>query len=350
MAYHRRLAAYFKQCKDISRKCEELLYHLLAAKDMTELRAVLTEREVFEHVSQDKHKQYLMKAWQHLGGYEEAAAAYTDFLEEYIESQNLKDTDEGYRLQTRVGWFMLDIGQYDQCLELLYKVIEGSLKKYGEKAKELADPLYAVMTALYRKALTFVYNSHPGYQSSRKYGEKYAPQCEMIHRLHWAPDDDYLGQVLLTCGYFKGSLLQDGRKIFKKTHNKKGLAEVLYMLGESEQYATDIRVPEAYFEQSMALCLASFGRYHLKTARCYQLYGQMYWNNWSIKSGHMEWLEKCLELYMMELEILEEVQGKLHPNTVRSREDVIIILQNLDRHVEAMKYNQDQPADAKTIV
>ncbi|XP_071108422.1 telomerase protein component 1-like [Haliotis cracherodii] len=85
VAYHKRLAAFFKQCKDIARKCEELPYHLLSAQDKTELRAVLTDRAVFEHMSQDKHKQYLMKTWQQLGGYTEAAAAYTNFLKEHIE-------------------------------------------------------------------------------------------------------------------------------------------------------------------------------------------------------------------------------------------------------------------------
>ena len=41
---------------------------------------------------------------------------------------------------------------------------------------------------------------------------------------------------------------------------------------------------------------------------------------------------------------LQEVLGKVHPTTVRSREDVIIILQTLKRNAEADEYLKDQPA------
>jgi hypothetical protein len=39
-------------------------------------------------------------------------------------------------------------------------------------------------------------------------------------------------------------------------------------------------IPIGMFTKSMALCLSMFGKFHLNTARCAQLYGQMYWNNW----------------------------------------------------------------------
>ena len=39
-------------------------------------------------------------------------------------------------------------------------------------------------------------------------------------------------------------------------------------------------IPIGMFTKSMKLCLSMFGKFHLNTARCAQLYGQMYWNNW----------------------------------------------------------------------
>lgn len=58
-----------------------------------------------------------------------------------------------------------------------------------------------------------------------------------------------------------------------------------------------------------------------------------------------DFLRSCLDLYVQEVEILCEVQGDLHPNTVRSREDVIIILQSLGRDADAKVYQAQQPKE-----
>ena len=58
-----------------------------------------------------------------------------------------------------------------------------------------------------------------------------------------------------------------------------------------------------------------------------------------------DFLKSCLDLYVQEVEILCEVQGDLHPNTVRSREDVIIILQSLGRDADAKVYQAQQPKE-----
>ena len=98
-------------------------------------------------------------------------------------------------------------------------------------------------------------------------------------------------------------------------------------------------VPEALFQQSYDLCKANFGFYHPKTARCVQLWGMMYWNRGRSTYG------QSLGWYQKELDILETIHGKLHPNTVRSREDVAIILQRLGRTEEAEVYLKQQPKD-----
>ena len=107
-------------------------------------------------------------------------------------------------------------------------------------------------------------------------------------------------------------------------------------------------VPIQLFTKSVALCLSSFGKFHLHTARAYQLFGQLYWNSW-IYNKRSDWLERCLELYEQELEILEEILGMQHVTTVRSREDVVIILQNLGRNDEANKHQANQPAHHNAV-
>ena len=47
--------------------------------------------------------------------------------------------------------------------------------------------------------------------------------------------------------------------------------------------------------------------------------------------------------------LLQEILGREHPTTVRSREDVIIILQNLNRHSEANELLAQQPQSHSDI-
>ena len=49
-----------------------------------------------------------------------------------------------------------------------------------------------------------------------------------------------LGKALVVCGYFDRSVLKEVQDIFTKEDYKQGLAEVLYMLGEKNQYHNDI--------------------------------------------------------------------------------------------------------------
>ena len=42
------------------------------------------------------------------------------------------------------------------------------------------------------------------------------------------------------CGYFDRNVLKDAQDIFTKEGHNQGLAEVLYMTGEKEQYNDDI--------------------------------------------------------------------------------------------------------------
>ncbi|XP_041366905.1 TPR repeat-containing protein DDB_G0287407-like [Gigantopelta aegis] len=347
--WQQRLAAYFNLCQDLTRKCEELPYQLMSMKDKDGLKECLLQREVFEQLYAQKSRQQLMKYWQFIGGYSIAAKEYTRFLDDYIKKHNLSNTDEGIELKTKVAWFLLDIGEYSTAHALLEVVLKECEEKYGKYGKELADPLFAIMTLLYRRALTYVYNSHPGYAECVRLGKQYGPWCEKVHKQHWPDYNDHLGMVLTVCGYFDGTMLQYCLDTFKRTNNRQGLAEVLYMLGEKNQYNKDINIPVKYFEQSLTLCLTAFGRFHLKTARCYQLYGQLYWNQWSNQSHNTDYLNKTLDLYKVELELLEEVQGKNHPNTVRSREDVIIILQNLNRNPEANQLAKLQPKESVAI-
>lgn len=70
----------------------------------------------------------------------------------------------------------------------------------------------------------------------------------------------------------------------------------------------------------------------------------MHWNN-GCSPLNREMMTTCLEMYQHELAILEVLLGMTHPTVVRSREDVIIILQTLGRDPEANELLKQQPAD-----
>lgn len=79
----------------------------------------------------------------------------------------------------------------------------------------------------------------------------------------------------------------------------------------------------------------------------------MYWNNTASRRRldvPADAMDRCLDLYKKELEILEEVLGPIHPTSVRSREDVVIILQNLGRNEEANELQKKQPAEHNALV
>ena len=88
-----------------------------------------------------------------------------------------------------------------------------------------------------------------------------------------------------------------------------------------------------------------FGFYHMKTARCYDLYGMFYWNKWTANKEKRELLEACLPYYEKQLEIVEVILGPYHPNTVRAREDVAIVLKTLGRTEESDALFKLQPVD-----
>lgn len=247
-------------------------------------------------------------------------------------------------LQTDVTWFLTDIGYYDKAMESLEEMVTQITLQHGKTSERLAEPLYNIVFLLYRKALQYVYRTSDGYKRCFRLGKKYASLCYKVHK-RYCKDQKKLGRVFAVCGYFKGTeVLEEAQAIFDASCDRQGLAQILYMLGESKQYDTDMNVPLALYTKSLDLCLSCFGKFHLDTARCNQLFGQLYWNRWVYNEDRIDWLEKCLELYMQELEILTDFLGHHHVTTVRSREDVIIILQSLKREEEAEKYRAQQPA------
>ncbi|KAL8585818.1 hypothetical protein ACOMHN_065168 [Nucella lapillus] len=340
--WHGRLIQYFNGCSSIARKAEELPYHYIAVDNTDGLRRCLLERSMFEYLYTQTNKQQLMQYWIKAGGYPLAAASYQQALKDYITLDGLEGTTEGEELAMRVAWFLVDIGEYDAASDLLDNTVAQISQRHGPQAVQLADPLHATMELLMRKGLKFVYGSHPGYQECVTKGRKLVDLTVKIHRQRYPADSNALGNMLSLCGYFKSSLLEECRTIFTNNNNKVGLAVVLYTLAEKNQYHNDINVPMKLFKESLALCKVYFGLYHLNTARCVQLYGQLYWNTW-ITNSRQDYLEECLGHYIMELDILREILGQDHPTTVRSREDVIIVLKKLGRDAEAEKLLAEQP-------
>ncbi|PVD30644.1 hypothetical protein C0Q70_09917 [Pomacea canaliculata] len=337
-AYHLHLIKFFSTCSDIRRKAEELPYHYLQIGDQEGLQKCLLTREMFEFLYTEKNKQILMRYWQAAGGYQVAASKYQAFLQDHL-SGKLQDDKEGELLETKVGWFLVDIGEYDTADEVLGSVIKKLKTKYGKEAVELADPLHAMMTLIFRKGAFIHFTTATTFTIVLR---RHKVLLQQINRKLLAPKSNRLGEVLCLCGYFKSSFLNEAQDIFTSNNNKVGLAVVLYHLGERNQYNEDINVPIKLFQESLSLCRLYFGTYHLNTGRCVQLFGQLYWNRRNSDKNTVL-ITECLKYYMLELDILQEVLGHAHPNTVRSRNDVIIILQNLGRDDEAQVYLAQQP-------
>ncbi|KAL5009468.1 hypothetical protein ScPMuIL_011773 [Solemya velum] len=349
--WHQRLAKYFDNCTDIERKAEELPYHLECSQDRDGLKAALLEWDMFDQLYCESSKPLLMKFWRFVGGYDVAADEYIKQLKSYT---TRGDTGQIESMQIRVGWFLVDIGEYDKARQLLEDVLE-TIESDSEKKKLLeqkAKVLYGIVMLLYRKALQYVYGNNPGYIECRNLGQRYATLCFQLHTENWPKMDNYLGHVVTVCGYFVPEALEEAREIFQHTGDKQGLAQVLYMMGEREQYNSDLSIPTKLFSHSAVLCMSSFGKFNLHTARCYQLFGQMYWNNTLGRRRQdvpADAMARCLDLYKKELEILEEVLGPIHPTCIRSREDVIIILQNLGRNEESEELQKQQPAEHSAV-
>lgn len=344
--WHKRLTEYFEKCSDIERKSEELPYHLEMSDNKEQLKLTLLSQDMFDQMYNENNKQQLMKYWRFIGGYQIASSAYYDALKKYIVNKNLKDVVDWAPIQTKTASFLVDIGEYNIAEEMINDVIQQLVKQKGDKCQELAEPSFVMVNLLFKKALQYVYGAHPGYRECCTKGLRYSKMCVEVNEKYYADDKQRFGRVLLTCGYFeRGSAsLDKALKMFEALNDMQGLAVALYMLGEKNQYNDDLDIPIKMFTKSMALCLSMFGKFHLNTARCAQLYGQMYWNNWT-HNRRDDFLRSCLDLYVQEVEILCEVQGDLHPNTVRSREDVIIILQSLGRDADAKVYQAQQPKE-----
>ncbi|CAC5362199.1 unnamed protein product [Mytilus coruscus] len=326
--WHQRLTEYFDKCTDMERKAEELPYHLESSADKEKLKEVLLSQDMFKEMYKDNSKQQLMKYWRFIGGYQIASKSYYDSLKRFIMDNNLTEVLDWAPIQSKTASFLIDIGEYAIAEDMLNEVITKLIEKYGKDSKELCEPTYCMVNLLYKKG-------------------NYWTQ---VHKKYFSKDKQYLGRVLLSCGYFERgtSCLEEAMKMFENINDQQGLAVALYMLGEKNQYHSDLSIPTEMFKKSMGLCSSVFGKFHLNTARCAQLHGQMLWNNWT--TNHKpEFLENCLVLYQQEVEILCEVQGDLHPNTVRSREDVIIILQRLGRDEEAKKYQDQQPKEHSAL-
>ncbi|XP_077984627.1 uncharacterized protein LOC144439228 [Glandiceps talaboti] len=356
--WHRRLADYFQQSSDIERRAEEYPYHLDEIDDMKRLEHCLLEWPMFEMMYKEETKIELMRYWRLVGGYDVAAKMYGDALTAEM-SQVKGESAEARKQQERenvrktklVSSFLTDIGQYDSARQKLGEAIQWHLDEFGENDTE---SLYTLTKLCYDEAIKFVYGSHPGYRKCCRLGREYAEKCLQAYKAKGVPEDDAsLGQFYLYCGYFiDSSYYERAKKVYAQTGDKRGTAQVLYMHAERFQYDQDFNKSSSMYKESLKLCLSEFGEYHQCTARCYQLYGQLYWNRWSqqMDSGWADYMTPCLDLYQKELKILETLLGPLHPTVIRSREDVIIILQTMGRNEEAENLQKEQAEDSHNIV
>ena len=56
-------------------------------------------------------------------------------------------------IQTKVAWFLTDIGEYDAATNLLKEVIDQVTVQHGKKSKLLLNALQCIVYLLYRKGM-----------------------------------------------------------------------------------------------------------------------------------------------------------------------------------------------------
>ncbi|VDI14102.1 Hypothetical predicted protein [Mytilus galloprovincialis] len=240
--WHQRLTEYFDKCTDMERKAEELPYHLECSADKEKLKEVLLSQDMFKEIYKDNSKQQLMKYWRFIGGYQIASESYYDSLKRFITDNNLTEVLEWAPIQSKTASFLVDIGEYTIAEDMLNEVITTLVEKYGKDSKELCEPTYCMVNLLFKKALQYVYGAHPGYRECRIKGLKISELCVAVNKKYFSKDKQYLGRVLLSCGYFERgtSCLEEAMNMFENINDQQGLAVALYMLGEKNQYHSDL--------------------------------------------------------------------------------------------------------------
>ncbi|XP_070544501.1 nephrocystin-3-like [Ptychodera flava] len=355
--WHHKLADYFQTSADTNRRAEELPYHLVNIDDIRRLEECLLEWPVFLTLYKAGKTVELMGYWRIIGGYELAATLYVEKLEMSNDTLNVRPegskTTEAENMYKRklVSGFLAEIGQYDRARENLCKFVEFHVKEYGN------DDIESLMTLLrlcYDEVKKFSYEAHPDCRKCQQFGKEYAERCLQAYKRKGIDEDDpSLGQFYLYCSYFLhgGGYLDKAERIFKRNGDNKGMAQLLSMRGQTMQYHEFIEAVKGVYEKALKLCHSEFGEFHKVTARCYQSYGQLYWNRWAeeMDQGWETYLTDSVKLYKKELQILETLLGPLHPNVVRSRQDVIIVLETMGNQEEADELKRQQPQGSERI-
>ena len=63
-------------------------------------------------------------------------------------------------IQTKVAWFLADIGEYDAAVDLLKEVIDQVTVQHGRTSALLADALHCMVFLLYRKGMETKLSAH----------------------------------------------------------------------------------------------------------------------------------------------------------------------------------------------
>ena len=66
---------------------------------------------------------------------------------------NLTDIALAEPVQTKVAWFLTDIGEYDAATSLLKEVIDQATVQHGRTSELLLNALHCIVYLLYRKGM-----------------------------------------------------------------------------------------------------------------------------------------------------------------------------------------------------
>jgi nephrocystin-3 len=200
VASHERLAEYFAEQPDTTRKAYEYPWQLRLAEDWTSLKEWLTNIPAFLKYCTDETQWDYIGFWLPLKETFEIAPAYSAALAKYrIRAAN--DTDYARALD-RVGRFLRSAGEYAAAEQLLTEALSIVEATFGQNHPETAEALTILGNVMeeraeYRLAAPILERALSIYEASYPDSEKLARSLNSFATLHYSLGEYDKAELLL---------------------------------------------------------------------------------------------------------------------------------------------------------
>jgi tetratricopeptide (TPR) repeat protein len=316
LASHERLAEYFAEQPDTTRKAYEYPWQLRLAEDWASLKDWLTNIPAFLKYCTEEAQWDYIGFWLALKEKYEIAPAYAEALAQY--SKRVGNKMEYAHALDKVGKFLRSAGEYaasEQLLKEALSIVEATL---GADHPETADALSILGNVMleraeYRLAAPILQRALSIYETSFPDSEKLATSLDSLAILHYSLGEYDKAETLL-----RHALDIDERKL---GHEHPKTLSVLGNLAVMVMFSPDKRLDEA--EEMYRLQLAGlkslFGTENTEYAAALSnLAGTLRTrDDYKIADGSRltEGYRDAVQLFSEALDINERLLGPDHPTT-----------------------------------